>query len=274
MARERPARVRLLGRSQMMPLNATAFVILTGNGLTVSEDLARRFIAVDLDPRVEDPEARPFTTDVRAEVTRRRKELLAALLTIWRWGRIATDIEGGRALGSFAQWCHWVRDPLLALGCHDPAERVSEAKERDGRRQVFADLFAIWWERHGGQPTAANDLHENVKRAADPQERVRQYLASQLEKLAGTRMAGFLLTRQRPAGKWGVATYALQETGAAGDHRDHRGDRVSDTPYAPHGNGEQRENGQASEASQTPMPPMVPTPSPASPQPAPWRRLL
>src|SRR6267378_4558252 len=46
---ERPARVRLLGRSQMVPLNASAFVILTGNGLTVSEDLARRFISVELD---------------------------------------------------------------------------------------------------------------------------------------------------------------------------------------------------------------------------------
>jgi hypothetical protein len=82
---ERPARIRLLGRSQMVPLNASAFVILTGNGLTVSEDLARRFLAVDFDARTEDPEARPFTTDIRAEVTERRRELLAALLTIWRW---------------------------------------------------------------------------------------------------------------------------------------------------------------------------------------------
>ncbi len=106
---ERPARVRLLGRSQMVPLNATAFVILTGNGLTVSEDLARRFIAVDFDPRTEDPEARRFTTDVRAEVTARRTELLAALLTIWRWGRIATNIKAGLPLGSFDQWCHRCR---------------------------------------------------------------------------------------------------------------------------------------------------------------------
>jgi hypothetical protein len=65
---ERPARVRLLGRSQMVPLNASAFVILTGNGLTVSEDLARRFIAVDLDPRTENPEARPFKTNIREQV--------------------------------------------------------------------------------------------------------------------------------------------------------------------------------------------------------------
>jgi hypothetical protein len=149
---ERPAKVRLLGRSQMVPLNASAFVILTGNGLTVSEDLARRFIAIDFDPRTEDPEARPFTTDIRVEVTERRKELLAALLTIWRWGRTATDIKPGRPIGSFEQWGRWVRDPLLALGCQDPVERVSEAKERDGRRQTVADLFAIWWNKRRGKP--------------------------------------------------------------------------------------------------------------------------
>ena len=74
---ERPARVRLLGKSQMVPLNASALVILTGNGLSVSEDLARRFIMVEFDPRTEDPEARQFKSDIRAEVRKRRNELLA-----------------------------------------------------------------------------------------------------------------------------------------------------------------------------------------------------
>ena len=194
---ERPARVRLLGRSQMVPLNASAFVILTGNGLTVSEDLARRFVAVDFDARTEDPEARPFATDIRVEVTKRRTELLAALLTIWRWGRIATDIKPGIALGSFEQWCRWVRDPLLALGCQDPVERVSEAKQRDGRRQAVADLFAIWWDKHQDQPVAVRQLHDDVRQALDPQGRGRQYVSSQARK-AGRDSHGRL--RLHPAG--------------------------------------------------------------------------
>ena len=143
----------------------------------------------------------------------RRSELLAALLTIWRWGRIATEIEAGLPLGSFAQWCRWVRDPLRALGCQDPAESVGEAKERDGRRQAVADLFMVWWENHRDEPVAVRQLHYDVKHAADPHGRGRQHLASHLEKLAGTRMAGFMLTRQAPAGKWGAATYALKITG-------------------------------------------------------------
>jgi hypothetical protein len=270
---ERPARVRVLGKSQMAALNASAFVIMTGNGLTVSEDLARRFIVVDLDPRTENPEARQFTTDIRAEAMRRREEMLAALLTIWRWGRISA-LQTGLPLGSFEQWCKWVRDPLLALGCQDPVERVNEAKERDGRRQVVTDLFTIWWEKHHDQPVAERELDEEVRGTLDPQGRGRQYRVAQLEKLAGTRMAGFVLTRQAPAGKWGAATYALQKTGKAGNHRDHREHPVADAPYPPYAIGDHCGNCDATEASQAAMPPMAPMPSPPSPQPVlGWKRL-
>src|SRR5262245_50936902 len=222
---ERPARVRLLGKSQMMSLNATAMVILTGNGLTVSEDLARRFIAVDLDPGTEDPEARRFTTNIRIDVAENRAQLLAAALTIWRWGRVGPALPAGQALGSFEQWCLWVRDPLLALGCKDPAERVGEAKERDGRRQMVTDLFRMWWMKHGNKPMPVADLADEIKSIIDPQRRGRQFQASTLAKLDNTRLAGFILTRQAPAGHWGVATYALEKVEADETHRGHGGHR-------------------------------------------------
>ena len=289
---ERPARVRLLGKSQMVPLNTSTFVILTGNGLTVSEDLARRFIAVDLDPRMENPEARPFKTDIRAEAAARRVELLAALLTIWRWGRLAKDIKPGLQLGSFEQWCGWVRNPLLALGCRDPVERVCEAKERDAERQAIVDIFSIWWDRHQDKPVAIRELHEDVRRAIDPQDRGRQYIASRAEKLTGTRLAGFVLTRQAAAGKWGKATYALRKAGSDTDRRydsgsgcerrrreldcayeeGRRGDEgypeycaeadvtlqinSPDDPYAPYGEPDTAANGQEAADPTAPMPPM------------------
>ncbi len=144
--------------------------------------------------------------------TQRRPELLAALLTIWRYGRFASDIKQGKPLGSYEQWCSWVRDPLLALGCSDPVERVSEAKRRDPSRQAIVALFDIWWARHRNLPVTAHNLHDDVKHAADPQGHGRQHLAAYLERLAGTRLAGYVLSRQAPAGKWGAATYALQKT--------------------------------------------------------------
>ena len=229
---ERPARVRLLGQTRMVPLNSTAFVAITGNGLTVTEDLARRFNPCELDARCEDPETRPFAAGFLQHIEQRRAELLAAALTIWRFGRQnATRLPRGKPLGSFETWAEWCRDPLLALGCRDPVERIESLKAHDPHRQRIAELFQIWWEQHGAMPIKANQLAEPVKAIADPQGRGRQYLATFLSGLAGTHAAGFVLTRQEPAGKWAAATYALAKPETPGP-KGHRTDRP-DEPRRP-----------------------------------------
>jgi hypothetical protein len=110
---------RLLGRSKMVPLTTNAFIAATGNAVRISEDLARRFLVVELDARCENPEQRAFGEDFSALIRSRRAELVGAVLTIWRWGR-QTDLVSGLPLGGFEQWASWCRDPLLALGCADP----------------------------------------------------------------------------------------------------------------------------------------------------------
>ena len=223
---ERPARVRLLGQTRMVPLNSTAFVAVTGNGLTVTEDLARRFVPCELDARCEDPELRPFPAGFLGQIEQQRAELLTAVLTIWRWGRQdATAILRGKPLGSFETWAEWCRDPFVALGCCDPVERIEALKARDPRRQRVADLFRAWWGEHELISITANQLAESVKAIADPQGRGRQYLATRLSGLAGTHAAGFVLTRQEPAGKWTAATYALTKAAPAGP-AGHRTDRT------------------------------------------------
>ncbi len=227
---ERPSRARLLGKSLMVPLNSTAFVAVTGNGLSVTEDLARRFIPCELDARCEDPELRSFPAGFLGEIERRRAELLEAVLTIWRWGRQnATGLTRGKPLGSFESWAEWCRDPLLTLGCRDPVERIQTLKANDPRRQRIAELFRTWWEHHAGEIIKTNDLAEPVKATADPQGRGRQYLATFLAGLAGTRAAGFVLARQEPAGKWTAATYVLTQSAPPNTmgHRTHRTDEPS-----------------------------------------------
>jgi hypothetical protein len=209
---ERPARGRLLGKSQMVYLNSTAFIAITGNGLTVTEDLARRFINCELDACCENPESRPFPPGFSEHVLSRRSELLGAVLTIWRYGRQnAARLKRGRSLGSYETWSQWCRDPLLTLGCCDPVERIDVLKSKDHRRQLVGELFKKWWEKHGATPMAVNDLDFAVKNIIDPQGRGRQYLAAVITRLAWTRAAGFVLTRQEPAGTWGAATYALEQ---------------------------------------------------------------
>src|SRR5262249_54238751 len=154
-----------------------------------------------------------FAPDFLGEIERRRTELLSAALTIWRYGRQNnTHLRRGRSLGSFEQWCEWVRDPLLTLGCRDPVERIEQIKAQDPQRQQVAEIFQTWNRCHANAPVRPADLAEPVLRVIDPQGRGRQYVASRLGALVNTRSGGFVMTRQDSAGTWGVATYALSCT--------------------------------------------------------------
>jgi hypothetical protein len=68
-------------------------------------------------------------------------------------------------------------------------------------------------------------LAEPARALIDSQGRGRQFVASRLTQMEGTRAGrltqmegtragGFVLTRQPAAGKWGAATYALAQTAA------------------------------------------------------------
>jgi hypothetical protein len=221
---ERPCGVRELGRSRMVKLEHSTFVVLTGNGLSVSEDLARRFIFSQLDPQVEDPEARPFRPGFLEQIEHRRAELLGAALTVWRWGRQnAHHLKPGITLGSFETWGTWVRDPLLALGCQDPVAQIKEIKAKDPKRQKVAEIYELWWANHAATPTRASELAEEVKAAIDPQDRGRQFITRAVEDLTGTRQSGFVLTRQKGEGRKAVATYALKQTTDSDGAKTHTG---------------------------------------------------
>lgn len=243
---ERPAAVRVLGKSALVRLNPTVFIAVTGNGLTLSEDMVRRFLIVELDAGMEDPEARDFRADFLAETMAAREPLLHDVLTIWRWGRQAGDgLASGRAMGSFPMWARWCRDPLLALGCTDPALRGADAKANDPQRRHIAEVYTAWWNRHHDYPVRVADLHDEVRAILDPAKGTRQSVAAAVAKLEGTRAAGFVLTRTRTPGHWSPDLYTLRQTAASGgpdnhrdhrDHTDHRGETTEDRrftdPYA------------------------------------------
>jgi hypothetical protein len=215
---ERPSKARIFGKLVLIRLNALAFQAVTGNGLTLSKDIVRRFIRVELDARMEDPEIRVFTSNLLQDLRRDRLDALAELLTIWRWGR-QTPLPRGVPFGSYEQWAEWVRDPLIALGCQDPVARLSVTKTQDPARQQIANAFNRWWGVFGSSVVTAAQVScvTDIMDDLDLLKRTRQYVAIVLAKLAGTRVSGFVLRRKPTEGRRSADCYALEKTN---EHKD------------------------------------------------------
>jgi putative DNA primase/helicase len=163
---ENPAMVRIMGQTKNVPLNVRTFIGITGNGVEIAEDMARRIIKVDLDAKMESPEERNFKPGFLDNIIGARSQLLSAALTIWRWGR-QNKLKEGRPLGSFERWCQWCRDPLLSLGMKDPVERIAQIKANDPRRRALIEIFDIWWYKHGAAPLKATELSADVLEVID-----------------------------------------------------------------------------------------------------------
>jgi hypothetical protein len=234
---ERPCELRAMRTSNTFTANSGAFIVVTGNGITITEDLARRFINTRLDPRCENAESRPFAMGVDAfleEIAARRPELLTAALTIWRWGRRCSSLTPGKTLGGYEDWSRWCRDPLLELGCQDPVERIAVVKRYDPDRIEIEESFRLWGEKHGTRKVLAQGLDDEVKAALDPinrgrptnQGRTSARLTAQLGKLVGTQVGGFRLMSDKHLKPHDTARYWLEEVEGA---RGARGSRVEAT---------------------------------------------
>lgn len=198
--------------TKFVSIMQNAFLAITGNAVRVSEDLVRRILSVDLDAGCEDPEQRTFDQNFLSSIKRRRLELLAAALTIWRWGR-RNRLNRGLPLGSFEQWASWCRDPLLALGCADPIRRIADTKRDDPRRAQLVEFFTTWHTLYGDRAIKIKELDIKLRQLADPHGHgSRQSLASFVANLVGTRAAGYVMTRNNPVGKWGTSTYIVTKT--------------------------------------------------------------
>jgi putative DNA primase/helicase len=218
---QNPAMVRRMGQTKMTPLYTRTFIAITGNGVKVAEDMARRLLITDFDAHTENPENRKFAPGFLDTVAKSRVDLLTHALTIWRWGR-QNKIKAGRPLGSYELWARWCRDPLLALGCRDPIDRLAETKAVDPMRMRLVEIFEAWSAHHGDILIKANDLHTDVlelidfkAKRKDTGELIvnRQWIASYLRSKVGARVGGFVLQQIKdPGQRRPIAYYKLQKT--------------------------------------------------------------
>ena len=204
---EDPAMVRPMGLTKTVPLHTRTLIVITGNGVQIAEDMARRILKTCLDARMENPKQRSFAPGFLDGVHADRTTLLADALTVWRWGRQKEQLEPGLPIGNFETWALWCRDPLLALGCRDPVDRIAEIKASDPRRAAIAAFFEAWWSEHADSSVKAGDIGDVLNELADFKSNrkadgtlvySRQRVARFLTRHAGTCVGGFTFV-QEPA---------------------------------------------------------------------------
>jgi putative DNA primase/helicase len=160
---ERPlVAVRPLGGSTIVQIESRASSFATGNNIRLVGDMTRRVVLCSLDPDMERPETRTFSSNPFEMVLADRGKYIAAALTIARAYSVAGYPQMLNPLASFEDWSRVVRSALVWLGCSDPCETMTKARADDPVSASLGALLATWHDVMGDDGAAAGTIKEKA----------------------------------------------------------------------------------------------------------------
>lgn len=135
---------RLLGTPKIFKAPANAMLFITGNGITLSPDIARRTLVCNLNVEEADPNERQPKRVMTPQYLARpeiRGDLLSALWAMVRGWKAAGALPGARRVRSFEEWSDLVGGIVLANGFGDclakpTDDETANPKEVDKRVMV------------------------------------------------------------------------------------------------------------------------------------------
>ena len=150
---------RILGVSKTATVNTRVLFLSSGNNVTPIKDMTRRCVTINLNPEVETPATRTFKRpNLVAEVLKDRERYVSAAITIIRaWFVAKKPKTKCKPLAGFNDWSEICRQPILWLGCADPATSIFEAMKEDPDREQLGRLLVIWKNTFGNIPTMVRD---------------------------------------------------------------------------------------------------------------------
>ena len=139
--------LRILGKTERVRVVNSAIYMATGNNLVVIGDMIRRTLRATIDPKVESPESRTFTTERPDDlVAQNRAHYVLAGLTVLRAFHVAGRPPQARSGEGFDGWTGWVRNALIWLGEPDPWLATTQTRQEDPERQKIASVLREWYE--------------------------------------------------------------------------------------------------------------------------------
>jgi putative DNA primase/helicase len=139
-------KIRILGFSKIVEVPSNALILGNGNNLTLEGDMTRRAIMCTMDPGVERPELRVFSSNPLDMVRAARDKYVIAVLTILRAFHLAGRPAQTSPLGSFSEWSSWIRDALIWLGEADPCDTMEKVRQNDPKLGAVVAVISQWAE--------------------------------------------------------------------------------------------------------------------------------
>lgn len=158
---------RILGTSTTASVNTRTLFLSSGNNVGPVQDMTRRCITIHLAPACEIPAARCFRRPalVREVLAERGRYVSAALTLVRAWIVAGRPVSPCKTLAGYGEWSDHCRQPLLWLGCADPANSVFASVNEDPDREALARLLAAW---HAAFVKTPAMVRQAVKQAAQP----------------------------------------------------------------------------------------------------------
>jgi hypothetical protein len=97
-----------------------------------------------MDPGVERPKLRVFSSNPLNMVRADRNKYVIAALTILRAFHLAGRPAQASPLGSFSEWSNWIRDALIWLGEADPCETMEKVRQNDPKLGAVVAVISQW----------------------------------------------------------------------------------------------------------------------------------
>ncbi len=159
---EQSVSVRPLGRSEDVSVPTTGvLIIVNGNNSEPHADATQRFLATNIDTRLENGRERTFSTDPLAMVLTKRGRYIGAALTILR-AYIKAGRPEAKGYGSFDLWSRTVRSALLWLGLQDPHASIAAGVAADPEREKRACVLSALREKFGIKLFTVADIMREI----------------------------------------------------------------------------------------------------------------
>ena len=153
---------RVLGRSQIIKGSTKILLLSSGNNIDPTADMTRRVITINLDPKIEIPALRRFSSpNLLDKVREERHRYISDVLTIvLAWIQSGKPRANVPSIGSFNQWSDFCRQPLLWLGLEDPVQSMVHAIKYDPQRLAEGRLISWLRLQFGNNTFRTKDIVE------------------------------------------------------------------------------------------------------------------